>query len=62
MKQKKKDEHYLHKTIQHGNVTIRVFRPIFATDQERKEREKEIMSAVGRILSKYPDLGEPVEE
>ena len=60
MKQKKQDETYLFKTIQQGNTTIRIFRPIL-TDEERKAREKEIMSAVGRILSKYPDLGEPVE-
>ena len=49
---KKQDETYLHKTFQYGDVTVRVFRPIL-TDEERKKREKEIMSAVGRILNKY---------
>lgn len=43
---------YRCKIIQHGNVTIRVFRPIL-TDSERQKREREIMSSVGRILSKY---------
>ena len=48
---------YLCKTIQRGNTTIRIFRPII-TDTERKRREQQIMSAVGRILSKYNNLEE----
>ena len=51
---------YRCKIIQHGNVTIRVFRPIL-TDSERKKRERQIMSAVGRILSKYDNLEEENE-
>ena len=51
---------YRCKTIQHGNVTIRVFRPILS-DAERKKRECQIMSAVGRILSKYDNLEEENE-
>ena len=48
---------YRYKLIKNGNVTIRVFRPIL-TDSERKRRERQIMSAVGRILRKYDDLEE----
>lgn len=48
---------YLCKTIQRGNTTIRIFRPIM-TDAERKRREQQIMSTVGRILSKYNNLEE----
>ena len=48
---------YLCKTIQRGNTTIRIFRPIM-TDTERKRREQQIMSALGRILSKYNNLEE----
>ena len=48
---------YLCKTIQRGNTTIRIFRPIM-TDTERKRREQQIMSTVGRILSKYNNLEE----
>lgn len=51
---------YRYKMIKHGNVTIRVFRPIL-TDAERKSREQQIMSAVGRILRKYDDLEEDDE-
>ena len=43
---------YRCKLIQRGNTTIRVFRPILS-DTVRKRREEQIMSAVGRILSKY---------
>ena len=51
---------YLCKTIQRGNTTIHIFRPIM-TDTERKRREQQIMSAIGRILIKYDDLVEPNE-
>ena len=51
---------YRCKVIQHGNITIRVFRPIL-TDAERKRREHQIMSAVGRIIRKYDDLEEENE-
>ena len=51
---------YRYKLIKNGNVTIRVFRPIL-TDSERKRRERQIMSAVGRILRKYDDLEEANE-
>lgn len=43
---------YRCKLIQRGNITIRVFRPIL-TETGRKRREQQIMSAVGRTLSKY---------
>ena len=49
---------YRCKVVQHGNITIRVLRPIL-TDSERKRREHQIMSRVGRILRKYDD---PEEE
>lgn len=52
---KEKDEVYLFKTIKDGNTTINIYRPIL-TEQERKKREKEIMGAVARILSKYDNL------
>ena len=48
---------YRCKLIQHGNITIRVFRPIL-TDTEKKRREQQVMSVVGRILCKYDDLEE----
>lgn len=48
---------YRCKLIERGNITIRVFRPIL-TDAERQKRERQIMSAVGRILRKYDDLEE----
>ena len=48
---------YLCKIIQRGNTTIRIFRPIM-TETERKRREQQIMSARGRILSKYNNLEE----
>ena len=51
----KQDEHYLAKTIKHGNVTINIYRPIL-TDEERKRREKQIVQSIGRIMSKYPEL------
>ena len=50
---------YKCKVVQHGNVAIRVFRPIL-TDTERKRREHQIMSSVGRVLRKYDDLEEKV--
>ncbi len=43
---------YRCKIIKQGNISIRVFRPIL-TDVERHRRERQIMSSVGRILSKY---------
>lgn len=46
---------YRCKLIKHGNITIRVFRPIM-TDAERLRREQQIMSSVGRVLRKYDDL------
>ena len=48
---------YRCKLIQRGNTTIRVFRPIM-TDTARKRREQQVMSVVGKILSKYKDLEE----
>ena len=48
---------YRCKIIERGNISIRVFRPLL-TDAERKKREHQIMSAVGRILSKYDGLEE----
>ena len=46
---------YYKKTFVYGNTTVNVYRPIL-TDEERKKREKQIMSTVGRILSKYDNL------
>ena len=43
---------YRFKLITQGNITIRIYRPIL-TDAERKKREHQIMSSVGRILRKY---------
>ena len=60
-KTKKQDEHYLAKTIKHGNVTINIYRPIL-TDEERKRREKQIMQSIGRIMSKYPELHESSQD
>ena len=48
---------YRCKLIKHGNITIRVFRPIM-TDTERQRREQQIMSSVGRILRNYDGLEE----
>jgi hypothetical protein len=48
---------YRCKLIKHGNITIRVFRPIL-TDTERQKRERQIMSSVGRILRQYDDFEE----
>lgn len=59
--QKKQDETYLFKTIKHGETTINIYRPIL-TDEERKKREKDIMQSIGRIMSKYPDIEEPIED
>ena len=52
---KKEDKYYLAKTIQHGNATIHIYRPIL-TDEERKKREKHIISVAERMLSKYDNL------
>ena len=49
---------YRCKLITHGNITIRIFRPIL-TDEQRNKREHQIMSSVGRILRKY-DIEEEV--
>ena len=46
---------YRMKTVQHGTVTINIYRPIL-TEQERKKREKQIMGALARILCKYDNL------
>lgn len=46
---------YRCKLIQRGTITIRVFRPIL-TETGRKRREQQIMSAVGKTLSKYSNL------
>ena len=46
---------YFKKTMVHGNVTSNVYRPILKS-QERAKREKQIMSNVARILSKYDNL------
>ena len=48
MKNEKKDEYYLFKTVKHGNATINIYRPIL-TEQERKKREKQIMESIVRI-------------
>ena len=45
---------YRYKVIKYDNVTIRIFRPIL-TDAERKQREQQIMSALGRILRNHSD-------
>lgn len=50
---------YRCKIVQYGNVTARVYRPILS-DKERLKREKQIMSVVGRILSKYDNLEETI--
>lgn len=49
---------YRRKTIEHGNTTINVYRPVFA-DGEQAKREKAIMHNIAKILVKYDD---PIEE
>lgn len=40
------------KTIQHGNCTIVIHRPVL-TDQERVKREKQVQEVLGRELRDY---------
>lgn len=57
----KDGEQYYSKTIRHGSCTITINRPVL-TPEERKKREKQMSDSLSRILSKYPELWEPVED
>lgn len=46
------DEYIQTKTIQHGNCTIVIHRPVL-TDQERAKREKQAQDILGRELRSY---------
>ena len=39
-------------TLQHGNVTIIVHRPVL-TEQERAKREQQVQDALGGVMREY---------
>lgn len=43
---------YTSKTIQHGNVTITIMRPVLS-DGEREKRKKQIVESLGNSLRDY---------
>ena len=45
---KKEDKYYLAKTIQHGNATIHIYRPIL-TEEERKKREQQVIDVLTQL-------------
>lgn len=46
------NETYISKTIQHGNVTITIRRPVL-DDAEREKRRKQIVDGLGHSLRDY---------
>lgn len=51
MKRKQQDTYQLTQTMQYGNCTIEIYRPVFATAEERAARERQVAEELGNALS-----------
>lgn len=48
---RKQDTYQLTQTMQYGNCTIEIYRPVFATAEERAKRERQVAEELGNALS-----------